>query len=1316
MAKAFSYKKFEIEKRNAKNEPFLTLEHLHTLIGSIHKSFSGSSWIHNPSPSVLKFISNSQALSAYDLKFDIAGLKDEDYQNTNRGEQYIHATLYPDDIIEVVFRTRLWIEDHYKKELGDESWSLNATGLQRYWQDAVKQRKTESSLTNPIATFSKHYLEDAIEELYQVIEVILGEKTEAVEYATVDEFIKEIKADFIKEPEQVWQKIGLKVTRGLAAAELNSFTISIKDDLYKPEDVRLILNTVFEEIVNYLKQDKEKIEEPWDRVLQESDSAEKLREIFNENKLPYFVTNDLKKPQINVSDKTRAELFIEWIDLLLKELKKDLPKTSTETVADETDEDGGGEDTPDEAKKSVLLTADEIRKKILDELEDSLLSGEEFISHFIKNLKSLNDDQQTWLLANLRLQILELLAQGDTKTWLNLQVNEFISKLSLENPESDRYQIGESQLEKFHEKLLNKFFVENNTYFLELIGQAESKSEEELKDQSPVEAPQQKKDATVPKTEADTPFAGTQPDSGLNIERAMAIRDLTTQFLGMNFGEGEGEFLRSVVYEQISGQLPANFTKTDLSRLRSDIFRKLQLNEKVFKAAADHYEKRLKQIIDLQNAKDLPNIYNTIDSLLVLIEDPQEYLSKLNDQELKEQFGLENTNVSATELRSLLLGLLFIRRAHFYFSGGFEIKPLLSQQQTNDKELAKSQIIQIRDYIHKTDQYGDGTGVTALNTSQIDQKKMSFNDKQKEIIRQLYEGAWRETITGKSYDELVELYSFYDIYDIQIDYSQPLPVPENFIYSQLAYGLNHPQINPAAAAAGHRFFGDGASDEKGRLGDKFKQKAGQAALGLVAPELAPILKAMEAIPGLNKVAEKIEKEAGQVLVSFAQMLGGGALALLGWMGQSLSALYAGIGGLLGGAIGLGFGMPVLGAAVGGGLGWGYGSIKAGLGGGSGGGLGGLFKGLGGGGGGASATTQGALGSAASAGGGGFKLAKMINVQQVAVVGGTVGVTAVSVFSINGKAASQINPLPSFNTTVPGTGEASPYVEITKDAEPKYLDEPGLITYTINITPKDNYNIIITDILDEVKVRYNKDKYPGGVPTPSDTTHTIDDFDDLDSGTVINFGDTLQVIYEVDYSSEFQHANVVNYFTLSFDYSGPDSGSAEAMSLASVKFGEAPIFEGGWPVCSGIITQMPFDLYSHDSEISPGYGADAIDVGAVAIGTTVYATFDGRVIVSGTRGNYGTAIVIETDVGFFIFAHLSTSFVSVGDEVTAGDEIALSGDTGAGLAHLHYEWSPTSRFYTIPLGSESNLLQLHESVDLKKGDHINREGDERCGTK
>ncbi|MFI2205837.1 M23 family metallopeptidase [Streptomyces sp. NPDC020192] len=103
----------------------------------------------------------------------------------------------------------------------------------------------------------------------------------------------------------------------------------------------------------------------------------------------------------------------------------------------------------------------------------------------------------------------------------------------------------------------------------------------------------------------------------------------------------------------------------------------------------------------------------------------------------------------------------------------------------------------------------------------------------------------------------------------------------------------------------------------------------------------------------------------------------------------------------------------------------------------------------------------------------------------------------------------------------------------------------------------------------------------------------------------------------------------------------------------------------------------------DSYVSTGYKASSslwssgshtgIDFHA-ASGTPVHAVGSGTVVSTGWGGAYGNQIVIRMADGMYTqYGHLSSLGVTVGQQVTPGQQIGLSGATGNVTGpHLHFE--------------------------------------------
>jgi murein DD-endopeptidase MepM/ murein hydrolase activator NlpD len=83
-----------------------------------------------------------------------------------------------------------------------------------------------------------------------------------------------------------------------------------------------------------------------------------------------------------------------------------------------------------------------------------------------------------------------------------------------------------------------------------------------------------------------------------------------------------------------------------------------------------------------------------------------------------------------------------------------------------------------------------------------------------------------------------------------------------------------------------------------------------------------------------------------------------------------------------------------------------------------------------------------------------------------------------------------------------------------------------------------------------------------------------------------------------------------------------------------------------------------------------YGVDI----AAPIGTPVYAPQDGRVLQSGPASGFGLAVYVEHDDGTIsLYGHVNQSFVSAGQLVSAGEQIAEVGNRGQSTGpHLHFE--------------------------------------------
>jgi murein DD-endopeptidase MepM/ murein hydrolase activator NlpD len=277
-----------------------------------------------------------------------------------------------------------------------------------------------------------------------------------------------------------------------------------------------------------------------------------------------------------------------------------------------------------------------------------------------------------------------------------------------------------------------------------------------------------------------------------------------------------------------------------------------------------------------------------------------------------------------------------------------------------------------------------------------------------------------------------------------------------------------------------------------------------------------------------------------------------------------------------------------------------------------------------------------------------------------------------------------------------TKQQSRYVDLSKTAKiikgcagsTNKCENPSFpleVEYTIQIKPKEDYQIQIVSLQDVISVKHNKDEYGDNPPDVSPTTRYTEDFN-IDYEEIINPGSSKTITYVETLDENYNHANIKNKLKMEFSYlNNNGSGIDEVYGGALVRLGNYPFADGCWPV-SGTITQKPWGTFTHGV-------SDAFDIG-VAVGTEVLAPFAGRlcdanlVNADGSKP-YGNHNTLETTDGLtFLFAHLSSTTSSNGCvDVEPGDIIGMSGNTGASTGpHLHFEIrfsnSPPSRFYEL----------------------------------
>ncbi|MDX2917230.1 MULTISPECIES: M23 family metallopeptidase [Streptomyces] len=125
------------------------------------------------------------------------------------------------------------------------------------------------------------------------------------------------------------------------------------------------------------------------------------------------------------------------------------------------------------------------------------------------------------------------------------------------------------------------------------------------------------------------------------------------------------------------------------------------------------------------------------------------------------------------------------------------------------------------------------------------------------------------------------------------------------------------------------------------------------------------------------------------------------------------------------------------------------------------------------------------------------------------------------------------------------------------------------------------------------------------------------------------------------------------------------------SGASAQTGSSEAAGSGWsaPLANANVTTQ---YRASGASWSSGYhtGSDF----QAASGTPVLAIGPGTVVSAGNSGSYGNEVVIKHEDGMYSqYAHQSSLNVSVGQSVTGGQQIGLSGSTGNSTGpHLHFE--------------------------------------------
>jgi murein DD-endopeptidase MepM/ murein hydrolase activator NlpD len=124
----------------------------------------------------------------------------------------------------------------------------------------------------------------------------------------------------------------------------------------------------------------------------------------------------------------------------------------------------------------------------------------------------------------------------------------------------------------------------------------------------------------------------------------------------------------------------------------------------------------------------------------------------------------------------------------------------------------------------------------------------------------------------------------------------------------------------------------------------------------------------------------------------------------------------------------------------------------------------------------------------------------------------------------------------------------------------------------------------------------------------------------------------------------------------------------APPLAAQRYPDGASLPAFWPLDTHRFVTRGQERAGATAETHPG-----LDI-AAPVGTPIRASGGGTVEAAGTDPDYGLFVLLRHPQGFqTMYGHASRLVVREGDTVTAGQVIALSGNTGRSTApHLHFE--------------------------------------------
>mgnify|MGYP002623134159 CR=1 FL=1 len=257
---------------------------------------------------------------------------------------------------------------------------------------------------------------------------------------------------------------------------------------------------------------------------------------------------------------------------------------------------------------------------------------------------------------------------------------------------------------------------------------------------------------------------------------------------------------------------------------------------------------------------------------------------------------------------------------------------------------------------------------------------------------------------------------------------------------------------------------------------------------------------------------------------------------------------------------------------------------------------------------------------------------------------------------------------------------SPYIGVSKtvigESEFENTDLPLTVEYRVEIVAKKG---TLTNVVVEYDCVVVQEGNEPACP-PADIPEAPQEVSPSES-----FVFTYEHNLDIGYADSF----VIDTIEVTAD--SPEQKGAIAVGSASVKIGDPPaecpttwpVFPEGGEAFLSVYQGPHTSGGTHDR-------VEAIDINS-GTGHSAKATHTGVVTV-GNYGNYGDFVdvtstcEIRTGVTTQVtsrYAHLDAIFVSTGQTVTLGQVLGLTGSSGTGSPHLHYEFRPDGTIQMRP---------------------------------